>query len=123
MAEDSVVIEEASATLAVVAMTGEHDAYHAPRLESQLDDVLGRGLSVVIDLSGSTFLDSVTLFVLIRARKHAAERGLGFALQLGDEAGKHVHRAFELTRLTSVFAIASTREEALIAASVPVGLD
>jgi anti-anti-sigma factor len=120
MVDNSVVIERAAADVAVVVMSGEHDAFHAPRLESHVTSLLDEDLSVVIDLSHATFLDSVTLFVLIRGRKHAAMRGRGFALQLGEGAGRHVHKAFELTRLTTVFAIAPTREAAILAARQPI---
>jgi anti-sigma B factor antagonist len=123
MAKDSVLIERGEPGVAVVVLSGEHDAYGAPRLEEQLLSLLAEDLSVVIDLTRATFLDSVTLFLLLRARKLAAERGLGFSLQLGPEAGKHVHRAFELTKLTSVFAIAPTREGAVTAARTPVESD
>jgi anti-anti-sigma factor len=123
MVENSVVIERAAPDVAVVALSGEHDAFRAPQLEAHVTSLLDEGLSLVIDLSRATFLDSVTLFVLIRGRKHAATLGRGFALQLGDGAGRHVHRALELTRLTSVFAIEPTREAAIAAARTPVGLD
>jgi anti-anti-sigma factor len=123
MAVDSVVIERAEPDVAVVVMSGEHDAFHAPQLEAHVTSLLEQELSLVIDLSHATFLDSVTLFVLIRGRKHAATLGRGFALQLGAGAGRHVHKAFELTRLTSVFAIADTRAEAVALARIPVGLE
>jgi hypothetical protein len=51
--------------------------------------------------------------VLLRARKNAEERGLGFVLWMGDSTGPHIIRAFEVTRLTSVFAIARSRPEAV----------
>jgi anti-anti-sigma factor len=123
MVKSTVVIERGEPDVAVVLMCGEHDAYRAPQLESRLTALLDEDLCVLIDLSGATFLDSVTLFVLIRARRHAAVRGLGFALQLGDEAGKHVHRAFELTRLSTVFSIGTTRATALAEARLPVQLE
>jgi anti-anti-sigma factor len=120
MVDNSVVIERADADVAVVVMSGEHDAFHAPKLEGHVTSLLDEGLSLVVDLSRATFLDSVALFVLIRGRKHAAARGLGFALQLGEGAGRHVHRALELTRLTTVFAIEPTREAAILAARKPI---
>lgn len=120
---DRVLIERGEADMAVVVLSGEHDSYGAPRLEEHLMSLLSEDLSIVIDLTKATFLDSVTLFLLLRARKDAAARGLGFSLQLGPDAGKHVHRAFELTKLTSVFSIAPTREGALTAARTPVAPD
>jgi anti-anti-sigma factor len=123
MANNSVVIERAEPDVAVVVMSGEHDAFRAPQLDLHVTSLLDEDLSLVIDLSHATFLDSVTLFVLIRGRKHAATRGRGFALQLGDGAGRHVHKAFELTRLTTVFSIAETRAEAVAMARIPVGLE
>jgi anti-anti-sigma factor len=123
MGKDDVVIEREEPGLAIVVLVGEHDAYGAGRLEADLLALLDEETSIVIDLTGATFLDSVTLFLLLRSRKHAAERGLGFSLQLGPDAGKHVHRTFELTKLSDVFSIETTREAALAAARAPVGLD
>jgi anti-anti-sigma factor len=123
MGKDSVLIERSEPDVAVVAIVGEHDSYGVDRLEAQLMQLFAEDLSIVIDLSGATFLDSVTLFLMLRARKHAAEHGLGFSLQLGPEAGKYVHRAFELTKLTSVFSIGTTRAAALTAARTPVSPD
>src|SRR3954470_1704354 len=123
MARDGVVIERGEPNVAVVVMRGEHDAFGAPNLEKQLMSLLDEDLSIVIDLTQATFLDSMTLFLLLRARTRASERGLGFSLQLGPGAGKHVHRAFELTKLTEVFSVAPTREGALLAARVPVTPD
>jgi anti-sigma B factor antagonist len=116
MAHDTIAVELVEPDLAVVALAGEHEAFGAPKLELQLAALLAEDYAVVVDLTEATFLDSATLFVLLRAHTKAAERRLGFALQMGDDAGKYVRRAFELTRLSSVFAIGTSRDEAIAAA-------
>src|SRR4051812_1139788 len=65
MARDSVLIERGDHDMAVVVLSGEHDAYGAPRLEEQVMSLLSEDLSIVIDLTFATFLDSVTLFLLL----------------------------------------------------------
>jgi anti-anti-sigma factor len=122
MARERFQIERDAGGAAIV-LVGEHDAYGAPELEERLEELLDDGSSIVVDLSRATFVDSVTLFLLLRARKNAAARGLGFSLQLGDTTGTHVHRMFEVTKLTDVFAIAPTRDGAVSAAQTPVPPD
>jgi anti-anti-sigma factor len=115
MVDDAAVSAEGPG-LAVVTLRGEVDAYRASHLEEQLESIFDRGASVVVDLSGATFVDSVTLLALLKARAAAEERGVGFVLLMEESTGYYVLRIFELTRLTSVFTIFRNRADALDAA-------
>lgn len=67
----------------VVAVAGEVDAFTAPMLEDELDELIGAGaVHVVVDLSDAPFLDSSGLAVLLAAsrrlgRDRFAVAGLG----------------------------------------------
>jgi anti-anti-sigma factor len=111
-----ILVERDDPGVAIVALSGEIEEFGAPKIESRLESLLGGGTAVVIDLSGAVFMDAAALLVLLRARQTAEERGLGFVLWMDESTGPYVVRAFEVTRLTSVFAIARTRSEAVDAA-------
>lgn len=111
----TIVIERVTGA-GVLVLRGEQDAYGAPRIARELASLLGEPLGIVVDLSGAVFVESVILLELLRAKTAAAEAGVGFVLQMGAETGTYVRRVFEITSLTAVFAVASTRADALAAA-------
>ena len=113
MAHDAILVWGEQPGVAVVLLSGEQEAYSAPKLEAQLAPLLEEGIGVVVDLSPTTFVDSATLLVLLKARKRAEERRVGFALQMGDSTGASVRRTFEITRLNTIFPISRTRAEAI----------
>jgi len=117
MSPISVTVHRDDPAAAVVALLGEHDAHSARRLENELAVLLDDGVSVVVDLSEATFVDSQALSVLLAARHHAeaAELGFGLVLPAGDHAHQ-VHRILEMTGLYSTFAVSQTVDEALAAA-------
>ena len=99
---------------ALVDLEGELDLFTAPRLQQVLLEGIEHGARrVVIDLSAVTFIDSTALGVLIGAGKRLlrSQGSLGIVCPHGG-----VRRLLELTSLDSVFAIYSTRTEALGAA-------
>jgi anti-sigma B factor antagonist len=89
----------------VVAVSGELDLAVAPALETQLSAALAEGRDVVVDLSSSTFIDSVSLGTLTLGLERAEQAGVGFSLVVSDP---RVLRTFELTGLTDRFAIFDT---------------
>jgi anti-sigma B factor antagonist len=62
---------------AVVRVHGDVDLLTAPRLQRELADLIdGQGnLSVIVDLSGVTFLDSTGIHALIDARERMLRHG------------------------------------------------
>ena len=115
MAPISVTLARRDPPAAVVALVGEHDAYSAERLESELTSLLDEGRRIVVDLRDTAFIDSTTLSVLLGARLHAEQSSLGFALLLPDRHYTQVHQILELTGLGPTFAIFGKLDSALAA--------
>jgi anti-anti-sigma factor len=99
--------------VAIVALVGEHETYSAPAVERELQDALSAGNAVIVDLTRTEFLDSSLVSVLLRAREDAQGAGTRFALVVDDTTGWAVRQLLEMTGLTEVFPIASSRREAL----------
>ena len=113
MAPISVTLARRDPPAAVVALVGEHDAYSAERLESELKSLMDEGQRIVVDLRDTAFIDSTTLSVLLSARLHAEQSSLGFALLLSDRHYTQVHQILELTGLGPTFAIFGKLDAAL----------
>ena len=100
----------------VIALTGEVDLYTAPEFKQQLLDAIAKGAkNVVVDLSGTTFIDSTTLGVLVGGVKRLrGQDGDGqLSLVCSD---RNIAKIFEITGLDRVFQIYPARAEALAAA-------
>ena len=81
----------------MVVLSGEHDVSTLPLLSPVLATVSrDRGLRVVIDLSGATFVDAAVLAALRGAEQAVTGRGGRFGLLPGDAPA--VRRILELTR-------------------------
>lgn len=115
MAPITVTLARRDPPAAVVALVGEHDAYSAERLESELTALLEEGQRIVVDLRDTAFIDSTTLSVLLSARLHAERSSLGFALLLPDRHYTQVNQILELTGLGPTFAIFGKLDAALAA--------
>lgn len=97
----------------VIAVSGEIDLYTAPDLKALLTQVIEDGASgLVIDLSGTTFLDSTGLGVLIGGLKRLRSRDGALAVVNVDDS---IARTFEITGLDQIFTIRGSRDEALAA--------
>jgi len=112
-----IVVERAEPGVEVVVVTGEHDLSTAPELERRLEAALDSGQPVVIDLLGTTFIDSTVLRVLICAREQAGDRSLGFRCALGESTGHGVRRLLELTGMEDRLEAVPTRAGAIAAAA------
>jgi anti-anti-sigma factor len=84
---------------AVIALSGEHEAYTADKLARQVSALLAEEVGVTVDLRHATFIDSTVVGVLIAAQRRAADADLHFALQIGGETGWPVRRILEVTGL------------------------
>ncbi|GAA1352861.1 STAS domain-containing protein [Saccharothrix algeriensis] len=96
----------------VVAAGGEIDMLTAPELRA---DVLGRlddGDTLVLDLSGVSFLGSAGLAVLVEAAQHAKRRGTAFRVVA---VARAVTRPLVATGLGEVFSVYGSVAEALAA--------
>jgi anti-sigma B factor antagonist len=95
---------------AVMAIAGEVDLATAPRLKEVLVQVIDQAKTVILDLSGATYMDSTGLGVLIGSLKHARE--VGGDVKLAGLVPK-VRRVFSITGVDKVFEIYSTVEQAM----------
>ena len=87
----------------VVAVTGEIDVATSPELRQAIAGVIDDADRLTIDLSGTTFIDSSGLGVLVGALKRARELGReGVTLRGVQEP---VRRVLEITGLTDLFAV------------------
>lgn len=100
----------------VLTVRGEVDVYSAPRLRERLVELVSGGArTVVVDLDGVEFLDSTGLGVLVgglkRLRSHDGELTLVCTQP-------RILKVFEITRLTEVFGIHDSVDDA-VASAVP----
>jgi anti-anti-sigma factor len=114
-----IAVERAEPGVEVIVVTGEHDISTAPELERRLEAALESGHAVVIDLLGTTFIDSTVLRVLICAREQAAERSIGFRCALGESTGHGVRRLLDLTGMAGRLQAVPTRADAIAGAVAP----
>src|SRR3954447_11176738 len=95
----------------VISLTGEVDLYTAPEFKQQLLEVIGQGArEVIVDFSGTTFIDSTTLGVLVGGVKRLRSNDGQLSLVCSD---RNITKIFEITGLDRVFTIYTTREEAV----------
>jgi anti-sigma B factor antagonist len=94
----------------IVSVEGELDLATAPRLKWMLMDAIETGhRRLVVDLTDATFMDSMTLSVLVTV-KRALDEGPHLAIVCTRE---NLLQIFEFAGLDGVFAIFPTLEEAL----------
>jgi anti-sigma B factor antagonist len=112
----SVRTEQLSADAYLIALTGEVDLYTAPEFKQELLDAIAKGAKhVVVDLSGTTFIDSTTLGVLVGGVKRLRTNDGQLSLICSD---RNITKIFEITGLDRVFTIHATRDEAISALGV-----
>jgi anti-sigma B factor antagonist len=105
--------------VAVVTVFGQADLHTAPELRSAISEAIDGGAgAIVIDLSEATFIDSMTLGVLLGALKQLRPSGGSVSVVCSDP---HIRRIFEITLLDRVFALHETREAALVEADRDLG--
>ncbi|MFI5910104.1 STAS domain-containing protein [Dactylosporangium sp. NPDC051541] len=93
----------------VVRAEGELDVGNAPELRVAVNAALDAHPTLVVDLTAVTFMDSVSLGVLIGAYNRAREAGGAFVVVCTDE---RVGRIFRITGLDQVFTIVASPEAA-----------
>jgi anti-sigma B factor antagonist len=107
----SVRTEQLSGDAYLIALTGEVDLYTAPEFKQELLDAIAKGAKhVVVDLSGTTFIDSTTLGVLVGGVKRLRTNDGQLSLICSD---RNITKIFEITGLDRVFTIHASRDEAI----------
>jgi anti-anti-sigma factor len=100
MSRLDVVVDRLASGAAVVRLAGELELEYAYTLDVQLQKVEAEASTVVIDLSGLTFMDSAGLGRLLAARRRAARAGRRLVIVRG---GRTVDRVMMLAGLQDVF--------------------
>jgi anti-sigma B factor antagonist len=106
-----VQVEQPSPDVAIVTVVGDADLHSAPELRDRLTDLMDEGVShLVLDLSETTFVDSMTLGVLLGCvkRLRATEGTVEIVVPRDD-----IRRIFEITMLDRVFDLRATRDQVL----------
>ncbi len=94
---------DAGEPVVVIAVHGQADLHTAPELRNAINAALDGGATgLVIDLSEATFIDSMTLGVLLGAVKRLRPSGGKVSIVCVDP---HIRRIFEITLLDRVFSI------------------
>jgi len=97
----------------IVDIAGRFDASSASSVKAELQDLISQGHTrLLLNLSGMTFIDSSGLGALVSCLRKAAAGGGD--LRLADVPA-FCRSIFELTRLTRVFDIGQSEQEALSA--------
>jgi anti-sigma B factor antagonist len=95
----------------VVAVTGEIDLFTAPEFKQRVMAPIAAGARhVIVDLTGTTFIDSSSLGVLIGAHRRLKTRGGRLVVACDNEA---IVKTFRITGLDGVFTLAASVDEAL----------
>lgn len=104
-------VEEAPGGIHVIAVQGEVDLFTAPELKAAGQALLDDGATrLVVDLTGTSFLDSTALGVLIGLVKRVRPQG-GDLIVVNTEPT--TAKTFAITGLDDVFSLVETREEAV----------
>jgi anti-anti-sigma factor len=85
-----------------VWVRGEHDAHTAPELAAELDQVIAPGTRVVVDLTETTFVDSMIINAILSARADAEK--VGATLVIATAPGTPPRRVVELLGLPALLA-------------------
>ena len=92
----------------VVTLCGEIDLAVAPNLQKRLNGLLSRGSStIVVDLLGATFLDSIALGVLVGALEECRAAGGNLHLVVAEP---RILKVLEITGLSNTFPIHLSRQ-------------
>ncbi len=108
---DFSVVRETDRGVEVFVVVGQADLHTAPELRSSITAAIDDGARrIVVDLVGTTFIDSMALGVLLGALKRLKPES-GQLIVACPEG--HVRRVFELTSLDRVLTMSTTRAEAV----------
>jgi anti-anti-sigma factor len=95
----------------VVALRGEYDLARAGEVRDELYAALEDELPIVVDLSGATFIDTVTLGVLLEAVRRSRRSRRELLIYLPESAGRQVHELFRITGVDNVLPVVRERAQ------------
>jgi anti-sigma B factor antagonist len=94
----------------VVALSGEVDLQHSPRLRKSLTELMIDRRNVLVEMSSVAYIDSSGIAGLVEAYQMARRNGTRFVLAAVSEPAL---RVLQLARLDKVFAIAESVDAGL----------
>jgi anti-sigma B factor antagonist len=95
----------------VISVTGEIDLFTAPEFKQRVTAPIAAGVDhVIVDLMGTTFIDSSSLGVLIGAHRRLKSRGGRLIVACDTES---IVKTFRITGLDGVFQLVDSVEAAL----------
>lgn len=101
----------------VLSVGGQADLHTAPDLRARLDELIDADeRRIVVDLTETSFIDSMSLGVLLSARKRLAAAEGVLAVCCPDD---HLRRVFEITSLQDVLRVERTLDAAIDCARRP----
>ena len=108
--EPEITVARVGDSITVVAVHGELDLHAADELRGALDTAAGDGRRLVIDLVGTTFIDSTALGIIAAAAKTAEPRGGKLTVVASDP---RIVRIFQLTGLDRLISVVRSLSEAI----------
>jgi anti-sigma B factor antagonist len=106
---------ETVGSVQVLVLRGEHDLSTAPDVRAHVEEAVGAGGDVIVDLSETSFIDSSILGVLVAGYRSVTTAGgtRGFAVVA--VPGSSVTRLFDLVSVSDVIPIHATMADAVSA--------
>ncbi len=103
----------------VVAVKGEIDLFTAPEFKQRMGKAIEDGVErLVVDLSGTTFIDSSSLGVLIGAHRRLKQSNGSLVVVCDNET---IVKTFKITGLDGVFTLVPSLDDALDGDAVGAG--
>ena len=99
----------------VVAVRGELDLGTAPELEGPLEEAVGAGEPLLIDLSECEFIDSTGIAMIVRAWQQLTDGDSGESRVVICSANEQVRRVLQVTGLEVTIPVHENRDAALSA--------
>ncbi len=104
-------VENLSQQYIALRVSGEIDAYTAPKFREQMSEAESREpAGLIVDLRKVRYLDSTGLGVMMGAAKRARERGCSLVVICTNE---HILRILKISGLTELIIVAANQEEAV----------
>lgn len=103
----------------IVRVQGDIDLHTVPRFERAVQEGIDRARStLIIDLSGATYLDSAGLSALLSANKKLSTRDAKLYV-IAPRSCPGVRRVLEITRIDTIIPVYESLEDVLSAIQLP----
>lgn len=106
-----VVVTPETGEIVAIRLEGEFDLATTPPVFEEAQRRLDDHKHLILDLNGSTFIDSSVINVIIRTHRAASERGLVAVLELA--ANAVVERAVDISGITQIVPRTYSRADAI----------